>query len=97
MLELKNAQTTKLIKPEIGWSVLELALKNQVDWGFSCTRGTCARCRCSILQGAQYLDELTDAEYARLDEQEITQGYRLACQCTISQLGDMCIQYAPYK
>jgi len=60
-----------------------LALKADVDWGFSCTRGTCARCRCLIETGAEYLEEVTDAEWDRLEPEEFDQGYRLGCQAIV--------------
>ncbi|MFD2672883.1 2Fe-2S iron-sulfur cluster-binding protein [Marinicrinis sediminis] len=61
-------------------TLLDLALANNLDWGFACTRGTCARCRCLIEEGSEHLNEPTDAELDRLGSEEIQEGYRLACQ-----------------
>jgi 2Fe-2S ferredoxin len=96
MLELKNTQEQKQIDAEVGWSILDLALKHQVEWGFSCTRGTCARCRCFVVHGMECLEETTDAEISRLDQAEIEKGYRLACQCIIKHAGEISIVYKPY-
>jgi 2Fe-2S ferredoxin len=96
MLELKNAQVKKIITPEIGWTVLDLALKHEVQWGFSCTRGTCARCRCLVTNGQEYLEEPTEAEINRLEPDELAQGYRLACQCEIQKAGDIQVTHKPY-
>jgi 2Fe-2S ferredoxin len=97
MLHLKNAQTHKTIAIQPSWTILDLALKHEMEWGFSCTRGTCARCRCFVEAGTEVLAEPTDAEYARLDDQELEQGYRLACQCAIKHDGEVTVRYEPYK
>ncbi|MFD0867769.1 Na(+)-translocating NADH-quinone reductase subunit F [Chlamydia abortus] len=87
MLELVGRFGKKTVQPETGLSILELALKNNVDWGFSCTRGTCARCRCYISQGMELLEEPTEAEIARLDPEEFDEGFRLGCQARIKEIG----------
>jgi 2Fe-2S ferredoxin len=43
MLELKARRIQKTVEAEKGLTILDLALKHEVDWGFSCTRGSCAR------------------------------------------------------
>lgn len=87
LLYLKGRYREKEVDIEIGWSILEHALKNDVDWGFSCTRGTCARCRCLIEQGSELLSEPNEAEFNRLDPEEIEEGFRLGCQAKIESHG----------
>lgn len=87
MLQLKGRTIEKTIEPKVGQSILDLAVKHNIDWGFSCTRGTCARCRCYIEEGMEYLSEVNDAEWDRLDEEEIEQGFRLGCQAVIVKEG----------
>lgn len=79
-LRLIGRTTEKLIDGELGLSLLDMALKHDIDWGFSCTQGTCARCRCLVEEGQANLNEPTDAEWDRLDEEELEDGYRLGCQ-----------------
>lgn len=86
-IQLKGRTVTKEVEIEVGQSILDLAVKHNVDWGFSCTRGTCARCRCFIESGAEYLGAPTDAEYNRLDDEEIEAGYRLGCQAIVREAG----------
>ncbi len=81
---------------ETGLTILDLALKNDVDWGFSCTRGTCARCRCLVTDGAGFLTEPTEEELVRLDEEEIKAGFRLGCQVAVESAGPVCVTYKPY-
>jgi len=83
MIELKGRTIEVKVEAEAGLSLLDLALKHKVDWGFSCTRGTCARCRCLVLEGMEHLEEITDAEWDRLDDDEMEEGYRLGCQAIV--------------
>ena len=62
MLELKTRKTQVQRNPETGLTILDHALKADVDWGFSCTRGTCARCRCYVAEGRELLSEPSEAE-----------------------------------
>ncbi|HZG57477.1 2Fe-2S iron-sulfur cluster-binding protein [Paenibacillus sp.] len=89
MLTLKGRTVVKTVEAEIGKSLLDHALAHGIDVGFSCTRGTCARCRCYVEEGRALLNEPTDAEFDRLDEDEIEQGYRLGCQAVIRRTGDV--------
>ena len=83
MIELKGRTITAEVEAEEGMSILDLAIKHKVDWGFSCTRGTCARCRCLVTEGAEFLEEITDAEWDRLEPEEFDEGFRLGCQAVI--------------
>ena len=96
MIELIGRTLTKNVESETGLTILDLALKHEVDWGFSCTRGTCARCRCQISEGMQLLNRVTDAEYDRLEEDELKQGFRLGCQAVVKQLGELKAANKPY-
>ncbi|GGD69301.1 hypothetical protein GCM10010911_28950 [Paenibacillus nasutitermitis] len=83
MLELKGLTQSIRVEAEPGLSILDIALKHKLDWGFSCTRGTCARCRCLVVEGGEYLEEITDAEWDRLEPEEFDEGYRLGCQAVV--------------
>ncbi|CAH0118733.1 Chlorosome protein I [Paenibacillus sp. CECT 9249] len=96
MIELKGRTVSKTVDSETGYSILELALKHKVDWGFSCTRGTCARCRCYIEEGADCLEEPSDAEWRRLEPEELEEGYRLGCQAVIKRPGRIVAVNKPY-
>lgn len=84
MIELTGRTMTKKVEAEEGLTLLDHAIKHQVDWSYSCTRGTCARCRCLIVEGSQYLEEITDEEWDRLEPEEFDEGYRLGCQAVIN-------------
>lgn len=96
MLFLQGRSASKVVSAEVGLSILEIAIKYDVDLGFSCTKGTCARCRCFVEQGKQYLSEPNKAEKARLEPEEIVQGYRLGCQAAIIADGEIKAINKPY-
>ena len=83
MIRLRGRTKEAEVAPEAGLTILDLAMKAGIDWGFSCTRGTCARCRCLIEEGGQYLEDVTDAEWDRLEPEELEEGYRLGCQAVV--------------
>lgn len=86
-IDLKGRTIAKSVESKQGQSLLDHAILHELDWGFSCTRGTCARCRCFVEQGMSLLSEPNDAEINRLDEDELEQGYRLGCQAIIEREG----------
>jgi 2Fe-2S ferredoxin len=96
VLDLKGRKQHKQVESIIGQSILDVALKNDIDWGFSCTRGTCASCRCLVEVGREHLAEPTDEEWDRLDDDELEQGYRLACQAIIRSKGTVVAMNKPY-
>ncbi|GFN30632.1 2Fe-2S iron-sulfur cluster-binding protein [Paenibacillus xylaniclasticus] len=83
MLELTGRTRSAQVEPVIGQSLLDMALKADVDWQFSCSRGTCARCRCLIVEGGDLLGEITDEEWDRMEPEEFDEGFRLGCQAVI--------------
>jgi 2Fe-2S ferredoxin len=96
MLDLKGRFKQKTVEGEVGFSLLDIALKHDIDWGFSCTRGTCARCRCFVESGSEFLSDPNDAELDRLEPEEIEEGYRLGCQAEITADGDIKAVNKPY-
>ena len=96
MLELKGRRKQATVEAETGLSILDLALKHDVDWGFSCTRGTCARCRCRVVDGMEHLSPPSEAEQLRLEPEELEQGFRLACQAVVQRNGTISVQHKPY-
>ncbi len=89
MLTLKGRTVVKTVEIETGKTLLDHAIANGIDVGFSCTRGTCARCRVYVEEGRELLSEPNDAEYDRMDEDELDAGYRLGCQAVVKRDGDV--------
>jgi len=96
MLTLTGRTVSKTVPIEIGATLLAHARRFGIDWQFNCSRGTCARCRCKIESGAHLLAEPTDAEWDRLDPEELDAGYRLGCQATVVKQGELVAANRPY-
>lgn len=96
MIELRGRTVQKEVEPVIGETILKLALKNKVDWSSNCKRGTCARCRCYVSEGMEHLTEPNDAEWIRLEPEELEEGYRLACQAKVQSAGRVKIKLKTY-
>lgn len=97
MIELISRTNSINVDAHAGLSLLDHSVKYDGAFTFSCTRGTCARCRCLVLEGAEFLEEVTDAEWDRMDEEEFAQGYRLACQAIVKDNpGTIRVQNVPY-
>ncbi|MCZ8520548.1 MULTISPECIES: 2Fe-2S iron-sulfur cluster-binding protein [Paenibacillus] len=96
MLTLKGKRGTKTVSLVTGFTIVDMALKAEVEWGFSCLRGTCSRCRCQVQEGAEFLNAPTDEELDNLGEDELEQGFRLGCQAAIRSEGDVTVAHKPY-
>lgn len=96
MLNLNGRRIRKTVEPETGWSILDIALKHEVDWGFSCMRGTCSRCRCQVTEGMELLNAPTEEELDALEPEELEQGFRLGCQAKVKQAGTVTVTHKPY-
>ena len=63
-----------------GKTLLEAALDAGVDMPYRCTVGTCASCKCRLIQGS--INTQMDLAYT-LSKKEIQEGYILACQALL--------------
>jgi len=95
-ITLKGRTIERSVYPTIGASILQHADKHKVDWSSNCRRGTCARCRCRVIEGAEYLSQPNKAELARLEPEEIEAGFRLGCQAIVEKEGKIVVRHAPY-
>ncbi|WP_159882984.1 2Fe-2S iron-sulfur cluster-binding protein [Paenibacillus puerhi] len=96
MITLKGRSIQKTVEPEIGLTILDLAIKHKVDWSFSCTRGTCSRCRCIVTEGGEHLKGPTVAELDNLEPEEFEQGLRLGCQAELRSAGSVTATLKPF-
>ncbi|WP_338045644.1 2Fe-2S iron-sulfur cluster-binding protein [Paenibacillus antarcticus] len=95
-VQLMGRTVTKSVEPKLGSTILQHAIEHAVDWQHMCTRGTCARCRCIIEEGAEHLEAPTKAEHARLDPEEMEEGYRLGCQALVKTSGQITARNKTY-
>lgn len=96
MIEMTGRTISKTVPNEKGVTLLALAKKHNIDWGYNCTRGTCARCRCFVTEGVVELANPTEEELDRLEPEEIEQGFRLGCQAIVKGEGSVVVANKPY-
>jgi len=87
--EEKGREPVSLMDIEPGQSILEVALKNDIDLHHNCG-GVCACSTCHIYvqQGDEFLEELSDKEEDFIDRAVSPRiNSRLGCQCVL-QDGD---------
>lgn len=96
MITLNGRRVKKSVEPDLGLTLLDMALKHEVDWGFSCVRGTCSRCRCHVSEGMEHLNAPTDEELDNLEPEEFEEGYRLGCQARLKTAGTVVVTHKPY-
>jgi len=95
-MKLKGRTVEKTVVPEPGKTILQHAKDHEIDWQHMCRRGTCARCRCEVLEGADLLEEPTEAELRRLDPEEFDEGFRLGCQAVVKNPGKIVARNKTY-
>lgn len=83
--EEKGKEPLTLMDIEPGQSILEVALKNDIDLHHNCG-GVCACSTCHIYvqQGDEFLEELSDKEEDFIDRAVSPRiNSRLGCQCVL--------------
>ena len=71
--------TNVQVRATAGTSLRDLLFEQGVE--FPCGgQGRCRGCKVRVLRGEA---TITDAQRAHLNESELLQGWRLACQCTL--------------
>jgi 2Fe-2S ferredoxin len=95
-LTLRSRQGGFQLQPELDITIVGLVKKHKIPWGFMCERGNCAQCRTKVLDGSEYLNEITEAEKLRLRKAERAEGYRLGCQIKVNRSGNVTLVHSPY-
>ncbi|MVQ30162.1 2Fe-2S iron-sulfur cluster binding domain-containing protein [Ramlibacter sp. MAH-25] len=72
-------------------SLLRISLREQGGIPFKCGGGVCGTCKCRIVLGRENTDAVKPKERKHLDEAQLAQGYRLACQTFVH--GDIAVAW----
>jgi ferredoxin len=76
------------VEAKTGEKLLSAARRNASHIGFACDgRGLCQTCACRVISGGENLGEKTAIEQEALTQTMQDEGYRLACQTTITDKG----------
>lgn len=72
-------------------NLLRVSLREQGGIPFKCGGGLCGTCKCRIVLGVENTDAVKAKERKHLSEEELAQGYRMACQTFVR--GDIAVTW----
>jgi ferredoxin len=72
-------------------NLLRTSIRYEGSVPFKCGAGLCGTCKVRIVEGSENLSKIMKKEIDRLGEEKISQGYRLACQTSIT--GDVTLAW----
>lgn len=84
----------KLVTAPENSNLLRISLRGNGGIPFKCGGGKCGTCKCRIEQGIENTDAIKDNERNHLSQQELENGYRMACQ-TFVVTGAIAVSWAP--
>src|SRR3954469_19865096 len=77
-------------------NLLRVSLREKGGIPFKCGGGLCGTCRCHIESGLENLDAVKDKERNHLTEEDLRNGFRMACQ-TFVVAGDVSVSWDAKK
>lgn len=83
----------KSVEVPAGSNLLRMSMRNEGGIPFKCGGGICGTCRCLIEEGKDNTAAVTKKERNHLTDAEIAQGYRMACQTTLT--GPLKVSWIP--
>ena len=72
-------------------NLLRVSLREKGGIPFKCGGGLCGTCKCRIEIGLDHTDEVKLKERKHLNEEQLAQGYRMACQTFLR--GDVSVSW----
>lgn len=72
-------------------NLLRVSLREQGGIPFKCGGGLCGTCKCRIVLGVENTDAVKAKERKHLTEEDLAQGYRMACQTFVR--GDIAVTW----
>lgn len=87
------SNNAKRVAAPAGGNLLRISLREQGGIPFKCGGGLCGTCKCRVESGLAHTDAVKPKERKHLSEEEIGQGYRMACQTFVN--GDISVSWRP--
>ena len=72
-------------------NLLRTSIREKGGIPFKCGGGLCGTCRCLIESGIENLDAVKDKERNHLSEEDLRNGFRMACQTFVN--GDVSVSW----
>lgn len=87
------SNNAKVVSAAEGGNLLRISLREQGGIPFKCGGGLCGTCKCRIETGLEHTDAVKPKERKHLSDEEVKQGYRMACQTFVK--GDIAVSWQP--
>lgn len=87
------SNNAKVVSAPEGGNLLRISLREQGGIPFKCGGGLCGTCKCLIEKGVEHTDAIKAKEKKHLSEDELKQGWRMACQTFVN--GDIAVSWKP--
>lgn len=81
----------KVVQAPENSNLLRVSLREKGGIPFKCGGGLCGTCKCLIERGLEHTDEVKAKERKHLSEEQLAQGYRMACQTFMR--GDVAVSW----
>lgn len=81
----------KVVQAPADSNLLRVSLRSQGGIPFKCGGGVCGTCKCRIEQGQENLDDVKAKERKHLNDDELRNGFRMACQTFLK--GDVSVSW----
>ena len=81
----------KLVSAPKDSNLLRVSLREKGGIPFKCGGGLCGTCKCRIEIGLDQTDEVKPKERKHLNDEQLAQGYRMACQTFLR--GDVSVSW----
>lgn len=75
----------------INSNLLRVSLREKGGIPFKCGGGLCGTCKCRVTEGLAHTDAVKAKERKHLDEAQLAQGWRMACQTFVN--GDVTVTW----
>jgi ferredoxin len=87
------SNNAKVVSAPEGGNLLRISLREQGGIPFKCGGGLCGTCKCLVEKGVEHTDAIKAKEKKHLSEDELKQGWRMACQTFVN--GDIAVSWKP--
>ena len=84
----------KVVSAPENSNLLRISLREKGGIPFKCGGGLCGTCRCKIESGLENTDAVKDKERKHLTEDDLSRGYRMACQTFVVK-GSIAVSWNP--
>lgn len=91
---IQNLFNREIYSKAVPRKVIEIIHENGIDWMHACgKKGRCTTCKIIVLEGAENLSPLTEAEQKFAEQGRLKKQERLSCQAELAS-GELIVRVA---